>query len=334
MVEYNTDTLQYIQAPGRVKKYELIQDSLELVEQRMLMDQPGQNRLLREAAQQLFQAGGKRIRAAICLYSAGVFGADFERSISLASGIEMLHTATLVHDDLIDGSLMRRGRPTLNAGQSAEFSILIGDYFFARAANLVAETDNVAITNQFALTLMTILNGEINQHFSRWRADRSEYFDRIYAKTGAMFVLAAGAAATLGQADDVQRKALERFGYYVGTAFQIVDDVLDFTGSESQMGKPVGSDLRQGILTLPALLYFEKTPEDPNISILLGKQDGDHHAAASLISSILESSAVEDAMEEAKGLAEEGKHVLNSVPDSEYKEGLSAIADTVITRTV
>jgi hypothetical protein len=202
MLDYKLDTLRSVRTPNSIRGYDLIQDNLNLVEGLLLAEQPGQHSLMTDAASQLFQAGGKRIRAAICLLTAGVFGADPEASLSLAAGIEMLHNATLVHDDLIDESVLRRGKPTLNSGQNAKFSVLIGDYFFARAANLVAETNKLDIMRQFAETLTTILNGEINQQFSRWRVDRQEYFDRIYAKTGAMFVLAAKSAATLGEADE------------------------------------------------------------------------------------------------------------------------------------
>jgi geranylgeranyl pyrophosphate synthase len=332
MVDYNLDTLQYIRTPHKIKAYELIQDNLNLVERRLVTEQPGQHRLLTDAAVQLFQAGGKRIRAAICLLAAEIFEADLEKTLSLAAGVEMLHTATLVHDDLIDDSALRRGKSTLNTGQNAKFSVLIGDYFFARAANLVAETNNVAIMNQFAETLATILNGEVIQQFSRWQMDRQGYYDRIYAKTGAMFVLAAKSAATLGGADEDGLLALEKYGRYTGIAFQIIDDVLDFSGNQSQLGKPVGSDLQEGLLTLPVLLYADKYPNDPNINLLLEVKDGNHPAATSLIASIQDSGVLDDAIDQARDLISDGQRAIKHVPYSAYTEALSSLADSVVER--
>ena len=332
MVNTNPGTMQYISTPNTIDWYELIQDKLSLVEDRLLAEQPGEHILMTDAATQLLQAGGKRIRASICLLSAGIFEADFEKSISLAAGVEMLHTATLVHDDIIDGSKLRRGRPTLNASQDIKLSLLIGDYFFARAANLVAETNNLDIMTQFSETLMTILNGEVNQQFSRWQMDRQGYFDRIYAKTGAMFVLAAKSAANLARANKDELLALERYGYYTGIAFQIVDDVLDFTSNQTQLGKPVGSDLREGIITLPVLLYVEQHPNDPDLNLLLEVQDTNDPAVDRLITSINTSGAIDGALEEARIMISHGQHALEDIPYSRYTEALSSIAKSAVNR--
>jgi geranylgeranyl pyrophosphate synthase len=239
-----------------------------------------------------------------------------------------------VHDDLIDDALLRRGQPTLNAGQNAKFTVLIGDYFFARAANLVAETDSVSIMSQFARTLMTILNGELTQQFSRWRIDRQNYYDRIYAKTGDLFVLAARAGATLGGANEASLLALESYGYHTGIAFQIIDDILDFTAQQTQLGKPVGSDLRQGLFTLPALLYIERYPDDPNLRTLLEVQDENHSAAENLIASIQTSGFIEEAMGEARSLVSRAKLALQETPQSEYTNALLSIADRIVDRNL
>lgn len=334
MVNSELKTVQYISTPNLIAGYPLIQDKLDLVEGRLLSEQPGQHSLMTDSAYQLLQAGGKRIRAAICLLAAGIFKADEETSISLAAGIEMLHTATLVHDDIIDGAMLRRGKPTLNAGADAKFSVLIGDYFFARAANLVAETDNLDIMKGFSETLMTILNGELNQQFTRWQVDRHVYFDRIYAKTGAMFVLAAKSAGNLAGAGETDLLALEKFGYYTGIAFQIVDDVLDFTSQQAQLGKPVGSDLREGILTLPVLLYADRFPDDPNLNLLLKVQEDEHPAVENLIKSIEGSGVIEDTLAEARDFIARGQHALQEFPYSPYTEALKSMGDMVVERGV
>jgi geranylgeranyl pyrophosphate synthase len=312
--------------------YDLIQEKLALVEEMLVAEQSGQPSLLSDAAVQLLQAGGKRIRASLNLLSAAIFNENLENSISLAAGVEMLHTATLVHDDIIDGSVQRRGRPTLNANLDPKLSVLIGDYFFARAANLVAETNNLDIMKQFSKTLMTILSGEVNQQLTRWQIDRQSYFDRIYAKTGAMFVLAARSAALLAGADKTSLSAMERYGYYTGIAFQVVDDVLDFNSSQERLGKPVGSDLREGIFTLPVLLYAEQYPENQILNQIQESQDANHPAIEDLITAIRSSDVTEQALEEAADLIERGKGALLEVPYSRYTDALSSLADSVVNR--
>jgi geranylgeranyl pyrophosphate synthase len=332
MVDLDLDTMQYISNPSMLAGYDLIQDRLSLVEERLLAEQIPEHSFINDAAVQLLQAGGKRIRATISLLTAAIFDAHDDSAISLAAGVEMLHTATLVHDDIIDDAAQRRGKPTLNANMDAKLSVLIGDYFFARAANLVAETDNLDIMKQFSRTLMTILNGEVNQQLTRWQIDREAYFDRIYAKTGAMFVLAAKSAATLAGASETSLRAIENFGYHTGIAFQIVDDVLDFTSKPSQLGKPVGSDLREGIYTLPVLLFADRYPEDPNFKLLHDLQDGKHPSVESLINSIRDSEAIDQALAEAAVFITRGKRALNNLPYSPYTDALSSLAGTVIQR--
>jgi geranylgeranyl pyrophosphate synthase len=331
MVNMNLDTV-HISTSTSIAGYDLIQDKLNLVEQKLLAEQAGQPTLISDASVKLLQAGGKRIRAAISLLTAAIFNAELEKSLSLAAGVEMLHTATLVHDDIIDGSTQRRGRSTLNARLDAKLSVLIGDYFFARAANLVAETNNLDIMNQFSETLMTILSGEVNQQLSLWQLDRQAYFDRIYAKTGAMFVMAAKSAATLADADKTSRESIEKFGYYIGIAFQIVDDILDFTSNQAQLGKPVGSDLREGIFTLPVLLFAERYPNDPDLELILESQDGSHPAIENLIIAIQSSAVTNQALDEAKDLISLGQQALLDMPYSPYTEALSSLGNHIVER--
>jgi geranylgeranyl pyrophosphate synthase len=332
MVDTNFDTRQMISTPSNIVELEVIQDELSLVEERLLVEEPSKQNIITDSAFHLLQAGGKRIRATICLLSAEIFNADLEKSLSLAAGVEMLHTATLVHDDIIDGSKLRRGIPTLNASHDGKLSLLIGDYFFARAANLVAETNNLDIMTQFSETLMTILNGEVNQQFSRWQVDSQGYIDRIYAKTGAMFVLAAKSAATLAEADKDGLLAMERYGYHTGIAFQIVDDVLDFTSNHTQLGKPVGSDLREGIFTLPVLIYAKKYPNDPDLNQLLEILRADQPAIDRLITSIKASGVIDEALDEARILVSRGHLALEGIPHSRYVEALSSIGKSAVDR--
>ena len=176
----------------------------------------GHHAELKTALDHLLSSGGKRIRPAVALLTGGMLGADPDRLITLAAAIELLHTATLVHDDLIDGSLLRRGNPTLNAHWTPAATVLTGDFIFARAAKLAAETDSVEVMRLFSETLSTIVNGEITQMFGgRNSVRREDYFKRIYAKTASMFELATAAAAVLSPLYDEVINAVQKYGHTV-----------------------------------------------------------------------------------------------------------------------
>jgi geranylgeranyl pyrophosphate synthase len=180
----------------------------------------------------------------------------------LAAAVETLHAATLVHDDLVDGALLRRGQPTLNTRWSAGATVLAGDWLFARAARFAAATRNVDVVEIFARELGTLTDGELRQLFGRAAVPTlADYEYRIYAKTASLFEAATEATAALLGLGQTQREMAARYGRELGMAFQIVDDILDFTADEAKLGKPVGHDLRSGTVTLPALRHFAAHPE-------------------------------------------------------------------------
>jgi geranylgeranyl pyrophosphate synthase len=309
-----------------------VQEELAAVEARLREAAQDQHDALTAATARLLSSGGKRIRPAMSLLTASVFEADLDLAVSLASAVEMLHTATLVHDDLIDGSLLRRGVPTLNATWSPDLAVLMGDYLFARAAGLVAQTNNLRIINLFANTLRVIVNGEVKQKFSQGSVDLDDYYERIYAKTAAMFVLATRAAALLGQADEVSLEAISAFGRHVGLAFQIVDDVLDFVGSPDHVGKPVGNDLRQGLFTLPAIYYVQSHPHDPDMHALLNGSARDDDVVMRAVAAVCESDAIAAALQEARELVVQSQLALARLPDAPGVATLSALSRYIVNR--
>ncbi len=181
------------------------------------------------------------------------------RIVALAASVEMLHTSSLVHDDVIDGALLRRGAPTLNAQWSGGATVLAGNYMFGSAARFSAETQNMRVIGLFSDTLRTIVDGELQQLRDKfdYRQDKANYYQRIYAKTASLFCAATEGAAILSGLPEERIQDLRDYGYNLGMAFQIVDDILDFTGDENTLGKPAGSDLRQGTLTLPVFYYLQ-----------------------------------------------------------------------------
>ena len=310
-----------------------VRDGLRAVEECMRESAPDQHEALTAATEHLLASGGKRIRPAISLLTGRIYHADFDRLVSVAAAIEMLHTATLVHDDLVDGALLRRGIPTLNAQWSPGATVLTGDYLFARAADFAAQANSVRVMRIFARTLMVLVNGEINQMFkSRGLADRPEYYKRIYAKTASVFEAACEAAAVVGGATEDEIDALTTYGREVGSAFQIVDDILDFTSEEQHIGKPVGGDLRQGLVTLPTLHYLEMYPNDPDLGALLNGKMGDADLSTRVVDSIRNSAAIRATLDEARELVGRGNAVLSRVPPGQFTDHLRAIADYVVSR--
>ena len=254
-----------------------ITDKLREVEELMLRQADNYHLDLQSAMKHMLSSGGKRVRPTLTLLIGDMLGGPQDRLITLAAAIEMLHTATLVHDDLIDGSLLRRGIATLNAQWTPGATVLTGDFIFARAAKLASDTDSIPVMGIFSTTLGIIVNGEINQLFaSRCVTSRSDYYSRIYAKTASLFETAATSAAIISDAGSEKTSDIRRFGHDIGMAFQIMDDILDFTADPAVLGKPVGSDLRSGLVTLPVIFFTELHPDHPFSQALLAGKCSEH----------------------------------------------------------
>ena len=310
-----------------------IQPLMDQVEDLMQMQSRGHHSELGAALDHLLSSGGKRIRPALSLLTGSMLGANTSRMITLAASIELLHTATLVHDDLIDGSLLRRGIPTLNAQWTPAATVLTGDFIFARAAGLAAETRSVDVERLFAETLSSIVNGEITQMFgSRGLANREDYYRRIQAKTASLFELATSAAAMLSPVHKNAQAAVRRYGHVIGMAFQIVDDVLDFSGDQVTVGKPLASDLRQGLITLPALYYIESHPDDVDMREILDGNRYNEERLNRVIAAIRASSAIEQSMQEARQFVEEGLTALSDQPQGVEHQALEDLAHYIVRR--
>ena len=286
------------------------------------------------ALEHLISSGGKRIRPTLGLLTGRMLGAPLDKLITLAAAVELLHTATLVHDDLIDGALLRRGMPTLNSQWSPPATVLTGDFLFARAARLAADTDNLTLMKLFSQTLATIVNGELTQLFTaRGVASRENYSRRIYAKTASLIEMTTRAAAIISPVDSETIEAMRQFGYNLGMAFQIVDDVLDFTGEQAEIGKPVGSDLLQGLITLPTLYYIEDHPDHPSIPILLsGGHLIEHDRMEALVKAIRQSDAPAKAMREAEEFIAQSLETLRKMPEGMERQALEELTRYTINR--
>ena len=307
---------------------------------------------------ELIGQGGKRLRPALALLAAGLqdgYPAEYCNAnaaethgahplVALAAAVEMLHTATLVHDDVIDGALLRRDAPTLNASWSAGATVLAGDYMFARSAQFAAETGNVRVIAIFSDTLRVIVDGEMRQLSDRndFDQDFQAYYQRIYAKTASLYSAATESAAVLVDLPPDQVQAFKSFGYQFGMAFQIVDDILDFIGTDATLGKPVGSDLRQGTLTLPFLYYLRELPQPQELvnRLLQARaraEEGDSRVLSATVQEIVQavraSGAVEAAHQEALGFLDHAVHNLASFNDSLCLRSLLGLCAFVVQRS-
>lgn len=283
----------------------------------------------------LLSAGGKRMRPILTLLVGDMLGADQKRLITMAASIELLHTATLVHDDLIDGSLLRRGSPTLNAKWSPGATVLTGDFLFSRAAMLAAETNSLAAMKIFAATLSQIVNGEINQLLSKQISFSSEdYYHRIEAKTASLFRTSTCTAAIISESDQKTINEMSNFGYNIGMAFQILDDILDLTGEQEKLGKPIGSDLRQGLITLPTILYLENYPDDEHSRYLLdGNLLHSDEKMDAFINKLQQSDSIRQSFQIAQGYVNKALVYLDGYGYSPQRTALVELAKYIVDRT-
>jgi len=289
---------------------------------------------LRDAVYHLLGSGGKRLRPALSLLAGKVIDADADRLVILASAIELVHTASLIHDDLIDGAMLRRGVSTLNSKWSSSATVLTGDFLFACSARLAADTKSIPVIQRFADTVSILAEGEVKQMFAGpCSVDREDYYRRIYAKTASLFETCSLTAVMLGTEDANVLKSMKQFGYDVGMAFQIIDDIFDFTSDAAVLGKPVGNDIRQGLITLPTLFYAESHPQDSMVQMLLtGKCIQDEAVLQQFIAAITNSEAITQSREEAKHFVEHGIRCLDSVMGEKEKQPLIELAEYIVSR--
>ncbi len=311
-----------------------VQQGLKSVEKLMLAQAEDYHPDLKSALTVILSSGGKRIRPTIILLVGSMLNASNELIIPMAAAIELLHTATLVHDDLIDGSILRRGIPTLNSKWSPAATVLTGDFVFASAADMANRTKSIEVMGIFSRTLMTIVNGEVNQLFSsRCSTDIEDYYRRIYAKTASLFETSTHCAAIISGVEDRQVELLRKFGYELGMAFQVLDDILDYSGNENTIGKPVGGDLRQGLITLPMLFYIEDHPEDPALKSLLdGNCVTDESDIEKLVAAVISSDSIKKAQNVAEQFVERAVKLIEKFPDSAERAALIEIARYIVER--
>ncbi len=273
----------------------------------------------------LFQAGGKRIRPALVLLSAMCGSYELDRLIPAAVAVEFTHAATLVHDDVIDRSATRRGRPTVAAALGDEPAIVIGDFYFAKAYEHAARTHLPQVVDILARTVMSICAGEVRQQAIRYRygTNVEEYMQRIEAKTAKLLAACCEIGALLGGLANPDRAALSAYGRSLGLAFQIADDVLDYTGAEGEVGKPIGHDIAEGFATLPLMLSSIKLEEGQRL---------DEDDARRVADAVRNSDGPRLALELARDHANAARDQLAKLEPSEATSALASLTEYVVSR--
>lgn len=287
---------------------------------------------LGEMLRMVLGGGGKLMRPGLALLC-GRFGTyDLDRLVSLAASVELLHTATLVHDDVIDRADTRRGRPTVNSAFENSTTVMLGDFLFAHAADHAVKTGSLRVVELFSRTLMIMAKGEIRQDLAAYDSRQTirDYLARIGGKTASLFATACEGAGEVSGQPAVQIEALREYGYNFGMAFQVVDDILDFTGDEEQMGKPVGSDLMQGTLTLPSFLLMERSPNGNPVQAYFDAPSAEKLQTA--VQTVRDSGAVEESSQMANDFCSRAIDSLSLLPDTADRDTLGELARYILDR--
>jgi len=280
--------------------------------------------LVRQVAEYIISSGGKRMRPALVLLAAGAMGYEGNRHQEMAAVVEFIHTATLLHDDVVDESALRRGRDTANAMFGNAASVLVGDFLYSRAFQMMVEVDDMRIMRVLSDATNVIAEGEVLQLMNCHDADVDEtrYLQVIRYKTAKLFEAAAQLGAILGQASPEVEQALASYGMHLGTAFQLVDDVLDYSGEEADTGKHIGDDLAEGKPTLPLIYVMQHGTPAQAACVRHAIEEGGRDDFPAVLEAIRSSGALEHARKQAAKEAEVARDAIRCLGDSNYKKAL------------
>jgi heptaprenyl diphosphate synthase len=308
--------------------FNYISDELNQVEEQLLNHIHSDLPVLENASVHLVKAGGKRLRPAFALLSAKLFSASVQEVIPLATALELIHMATLVHDDVIDNSSLRRGQKTVKSGWGNRMSIYAGNFVFANALLLVESYHRSDIVDVLADASMRICEGEIQQMLSCYDTQQGlkDYLRRIERKTALLIAVSCQLGAMAMNASPREVTALKRYGYYLGMAFQVTDDILDFTASEEVLGKPVGSDIRQGVITLPSIYAIKFDQRGQELKALLSSAESCRQRADEIIDIIVQSDGIDYAYQVTNKYADLAIRQLQLLPDVPVRKALTDLA--------
>ena len=293
--------------------------------------------ILNSASMHALGSPGKRLRTALTLLSGKMNSYRFDKLLPLSVAFEMVHLATLIHDDIVDNAKTRRGNPTVNALWGDNIAILLGDYYFAKTAGLIADINDNRIDHLFSDTVATVCEGTIMEMMTAGRIDLTieSYYEKISHKTACLIAACCKGGAIVSQATDEEIALLYEYGLNLGIAFQIIDDILDYTEDQATIGKPAGNDLRQGMVTLPLIYALQEQPKNGHHQCVHGlltgssSKDEDIH---SVVKWVVTGQGVERSRADAYAYAEKARQTLYHFPDSPDRDVLDELIDFVVLR--
>ena len=302
-----------------------------LIEQRLYSDVA----LVNQLGSYIIHSGGKRLRPLLVLLSARAFGYDGKQHFNLAAVVEFIHTATLLHDDVVDASDRRRGNDTANARWGNEAAVLVGDFLYSRAFQMMVEANSMRVMRILADATNVIAEGEVMQLLNCNDPDTSEqrYLDVIHCKTAKLFEAATQLGAVLCNAEPGAEESMARYGMHLGTAFQLIDDVLDYSASSEEMGKNVGDDLAEGKPTLPLIRAMNQGSAEQTAIIRRAIEDGGREHIDAVTAAIESTDAIAYTARKARDEADKAIACLQDIPPSIYTDALKTLADFSVSRT-
>lgn len=312
----------------------LIQDEFNDTNNLILAELKSDVALISQIGHYLVSNGGKRIRPLLTLLIAKAIGYKGKDHVLVAAIIEFIHSATLLHDDVVDESDMRRGKPSANAAFTNAASVLTGDFLYSRAFQMMVQTQNMTVLDIMAETTNKISEGEVLQllNCKDPTVGEDRYFQVIYHKTGKLFEAACELSAVIHGSDQAMRDTLRSYGKYIGNAFQIIDDVLDYTGDEETIGKKLGDDLREGNPTLPLIYAMKHAPEAEAKKVYDAIKNGDDTHFAKIRETVQTCGAIEYCKTLSKTEAEKAKDSIKALPESDAKTAMLSLCDIAANR--
>lgn len=312
--------------------YTLLRKDLKKIENSLNRAVQAEHPTLRKASTQLLNAGGKRIRPVFVLLSAE-FGDSTRPDVETAAvALELIHMATLVHDDVVDNSELRRGKPTVKHLHGNKVAMYTGDYMLARALETITELEDIRVHQLLSKTLIEVVQGEIAQIKDKYNLDQAmwDYFRRIKRKTALLIATSCKLGAITSGASDYEAKKLYEYGYYIGMSFQIIDDILDFTATEETLGKPTGGDLLQGHITLPVFLAMKDASFRADLEHLFeNKNEIEEAELYEVIEKLKTTNAIEKSYEVSNKYLEKALESLECLPNNKNKKTLKIIAQVI-----
>ncbi len=330
------DKSQVKKIPGIRDLSRDIQKELDAVEEELNEFTKSPNKIVSEISSYLFKNAGKRIRPALLILCSKLCGYSGDEHITMSSFVETIHTASLLHDDIIDNSNTRRGQESVHTKWGPNITVLLGDYLYIKTIGNSLQSRHRQIVQILTDVSSKMIGGELNEYYVSWNLDIDEhnYLDIINKKTASLFSASCQIGGILGNAQDKEENILADFGTNLGMTFQIIDDLLDYTGDENTMGKPVLSDLREGRITLPLIytLQNDRKEKQSRILDLLKKKKLDNSSLEEILYTVQSNGALDYTYRKAEEFSVNSKEILQQLPPSVHRDALSLFPDYILYR--